>query len=75
MSDRNPNAETQAQYDERVRREVEAAWAEIDDAAGYEDDWCEPVGSCESCDSNLYEGDDYDGLCSQCAWYAERGDS
>lgn len=78
MSDRrDPNRETQAGYDERVRREIEAEWDAIDSA---EDHWdgCEPTGSCDQCDVNLYPGDDFGGLCSQCAWWeamAEGDDS
>ena len=58
MSDqRDPNRATQAQYDERLRREIE------------DDDDGQPTGSCDNCDCNVYPGDDYGGLCSQCAWY------
>jgi len=31
----------------------------------------EPIGSCDECGCNLYpDGDDYGGLCDQCAWLA-----
>jgi transcription elongation factor Elf1 len=33
------------------------------------DDSNEPIGSCENCGTNLYEGDDPD-LCDQCLWWA-----
>lgn len=36
-----------------------------------EDDCDEPSGSCEWCGTNLYPEEDYDGLCSQCAWHAD----
>lgn len=61
----DPNRETRAEYDERIRREAE-------DDFGYHD--CdEPVGSCDWCGSNIYD-DDCDGLCDQCAWHAGQGD-
>jgi Zn finger protein HypA/HybF involved in hydrogenase expression len=37
------------------------------------DDDCEPTGSCDECGTNLYRDDDWDGLCSQCAWLAGQG--
>ena len=42
-----------------------------DDFDGYypEEEYSEPVGSCEWCGVNLYEDDDPD-LCEQCAWSA-----
>lgn len=48
---------------------------DIDDCeAEYPDDFDddnEPIGSCENCDSNIYESeDDGSGLCDQCQWYA-----
>jgi len=31
----------------------------------------EPIGSCENCESDIYESeDDGSGLCDQCQWYA-----
>lgn len=34
----------------------------------------EPIGSCDNCDTNLYEDDCYfldgDELCGQCYWWA-----
>lgn len=44
------------------------------------DDWdepipldCQPVGSCDECGCDIYP-DEYhgDGLCDQCAWWAEQ---
>lgn len=39
-----------------------------------DEDSCEPIGSCDNCEQNIYEDDYYifDGerLCDQCAWYA-----
>lgn len=32
----------------------------------------EPIGSCDWCECNLYADDEYDGLCSQCAWLASQ---
>jgi hypothetical protein len=32
----------------------------------------EPTGSCDLCGSNLDPGDDWDGLCSGCAWSVEQ---
>jgi len=48
-------------------------WSEDDYEAEYPDDFDdnEPVGSCDNCDSNIYESeDDGSGLCDQCQWYA-----
>lgn len=47
-----------------------------DEGGEGDDDWDdnEPTGSCDNCDSNLYRDDDYDGLCSQCAWWAEQAE-
>lgn len=41
---------------------------------GPDDDGCEPIGSCEECEQDIF-ADDYfviggDRLCSQCAWLA-----
>ena len=37
-------------------------------------DTSEPIGSCDECGGNLYgDEEEYDGMCSQCAWYAEQG--
>lgn len=44
-----------------------APWDEPDDV--FEGDG-EPTGSRDECGCNLYHDDDYDGLCSQCAWWA-----
>ena len=38
---------------------------------GHEDEYPEPVGSCEWCGTNLYPDDD-DELCDQCLWHAEQ---
>ena len=45
------------------------------DGRGYDppyptDDDGEAIGSCDNCGCNLYRDEDYDGLCSGCAWYA-----
>jgi hypothetical protein len=37
-----------------------------------DDDYSEPVGSCENCGTNLYEDDDED-LCDQCLWRSQFG--
>ena len=42
--------------------------------ADYDDEYAdepndEPTGSCDNCDTNLYEDDDYGGLCGQCYWF------
>ncbi len=40
-----------------------------DDAWDDDGEWCnEPIGSCDNCECNLYAGDEWDGLCNQCAW-------
>lgn len=40
----------------------------------YDDDYGEPIGSCDECGTNLYEDDCYihqgDELCGQCYWWA-----
>ena len=36
-----------------------------------DDDYSEPVGSCEWCGTNLYEDED-EFLCDQCLWHAEQ---
>jgi hypothetical protein len=36
------------------------------------EDPAEPTGSCDLCGSNLYPGDDWDGLCNGCAWSVEQ---
>ncbi len=42
------------------------------DHSGPDDDYeGEPIGSCEHCGTNLYEGDD-DELCPQCEWYVHQ---
>lgn len=28
----------------------------------------EPIGSCDECGTNLYQDDEYNGLCGQCYW-------
>ena len=38
----------------------------------FEDDYNEPVGSCENCGTNLYEDDDNE-LCDQCLWRSQFG--
>ena len=45
-----------------------------DDCDDDYDDYCEPIGSCEWCGTNLYS-DDYDGLCDLCAWHAMQDDA
>ncbi len=40
-----------------------------------DDGYTEPVGSCDECGCNLYQDDEWDGLCNQCAWYAAQGDA
>ena len=47
---------------------------EHDDHDGFDpnDEWDEPVGSCEWCGGNLYPDTDWDGLCDSCAWHAEQ---
>lgn len=37
----------------------------------YDDDYAEPIGSCEWCGTNLYADDD-DELCDQCLWHSEQ---
>lgn len=29
----------------------------------------EPIGSCDECGTNLYEDDEYNGMCGQCYWF------
>jgi hypothetical protein len=41
-------------------------------AEQFEDDYSEPVGSCENCGTNLYEEDDPE-LCDQCLWRSQGG--
>lgn len=36
-----------------------------------DDDYNDPVGSCENCGVNLYPDDDVE-LCDQCLWYLEQ---
>lgn len=43
-----------------------------------DDEYCdEPIGSCDSCGTNLYEDDcwvlDGEELCDQCYWFATLG--
>lgn len=45
---------------------------DFDIAEQFEDDYSEPVGSCENCGTNLYEDDDSE-LCDQCLWRSQGG--
>lgn len=51
---------------------LEASYDDVADwyALDHDDDYSEPVGSCEWCGTNLYEDDDEE-LCDQCLWHAQ----
>ncbi len=46
-------------------------YADVDDPPT-DEHYEEPVGSCDECHCNLYEDDNYDGLCNSCAWHAQQ---
>lgn len=69
----DPNRETRAEYDERVREDIDGSWDDFDHDDLDADERCEPVGSCDECGSDIYD-DDWNGLCEQCAWHAEQGE-
>jgi hypothetical protein len=36
-----------------------------------DEDYSEPIGSCDNCGVNIYEDDrEWGGLCDSCAWFA-----
>lgn len=43
------------------------------DDLGQDDDFNEPVGSCDNCECNLYADDEWDGLCNACYWLSRQG--
>lgn len=68
----DPNDELCRACQDELAREIvflDSDPAENDYDGDFEDDWDEPVGSCDECGTNLYNGDDPD-LCEQCLWAA-----